>query len=138
MARVDLQKRPFRMTPLVSYHWQPGSFTGCGCWTLALRMTTGAILTPLRTAAGQLSASRVVTSKVRALNERITPCVLDDAPNLLSIGHRCRWEGYRFSWEPFSDAPTIETCEGQNVECVNIGNMPRLQENILECDATPL
>ena len=43
------------------------------------------IVTPLRTAAGQLSANRVVTSFVRALNERITPYVLEDAPNLLSF-----------------------------------------------------
>ena len=86
------------------------------------------IVSPLKTAAGQLCANRVVTAYVSALNERITPYVLEDAPNLLSLGHRCRWEGYRFLWEPFSDSPTIETSEGHAIECVNIRNVPYLLE----------
>ena len=81
-------------------------------------------------------ADQTISAKVTALNERITAFVLDSSPELLSIGLRCRWEGYNFSWAPYSDVPTITTPDEKVVELLTIANVPCLKEPIAEEDAS--
>ena len=79
-------------------------------------------------AAGVLDASQAAPTHVKAFGQ---------SPSLLSVGHRCRWEAYKFVWDPFSDAPATHTSDGKVVRLLNIGGAPSLKEPIAESDASP-
>ena len=89
----------------------------------------------LDTASEQLQANEVITTQAHALKERAHPHVLDSSLELLSMGHRCRWEGNAFRWEALSDKPTLTNPDGHFVELVNIANIPYVMEPIAESGA---
>ena len=63
--------------------------------------------------------------------------MLEDCPGLLSVGFRCRREGYTFEWPAYSDSPKLRTPEGTEVKLVNIMDVPYYMEEIKETDAPP-
>ena len=63
------------------------------------------------TANGEKDTRRYIEFDVRGLaNPRIQPYVMDDSPDLLSIGSRCELEGYGFYWPPYGQTPCF--CHG--------------------------
>ena len=62
------------------------------------------------TANGVINADSVcdlVLPKLFADDAHITPYVLPDSPDLLSIGRRCVQDGYGFYWAPYSKTPAL-------------------------------
>ena len=59
----------------------------------------------LKTANGKTESSEQIDRKVPQLGMTIEPHVLDNCPDVLSVGQRCQGEGFEFRWKPFSDRP---------------------------------
>ena len=62
------------------------------------------------TANGIINADTIcdlVVPKLAYDDAHVTPYVLPDSPDVLSIGRRCVQEGYGFYWAPFSDTPAL-------------------------------
>ena len=65
------------------------------------------------TANGMVRCIEMVTISVDHLQEAVGAYVLDESPDLLSLGIRCLQLGYAFHWEPFSTTPTLVTPDGR-------------------------
>ena len=61
----------------------------------------------LSSAQGAVKCDKKAQTQIMSYNENVTPYVLKDTPDLLSIGYRCQAMGYEFRWEPWSDSPTM-------------------------------
>ena len=61
----------------------------------------------LLTAGGPSSTSKVVGLQIEDFGENILPCVMPQTPNVLSLGRRCRQDGYTFIWEAQADVPRL-------------------------------
>ena len=53
----------------------------------------------LQTANGVINETRTVDISVDCIDKTIEAVVLDQCPNILSLGHRCMIEGYSFRWD---------------------------------------
>ncbi len=62
-------------------------------------------VTYLDTPNGLLGADKITHVQLGAMKETIEPYVLDESPDVISIGRRCRKYGYGFYWNPFSREP---------------------------------
>jgi len=62
----------------------------------------------LATANGQTSSDEVLPLVIKRLNEAISPHVLEDTPNVLSLGRRIIEDGYSFHWLAYSTQPWLE------------------------------
>ena len=91
----------------------------------------------LHGAGGVIKSGKVAKSELRMLNETIHPYALEECPDLLSVGYRCRRAGYTFEWPTYSDQPMMKTPDGANVEMVNIMDVPYFKEENSEHEATP-
>ena len=50
-----------------------------------------------------------------ALGGAVEPLVMDNTPDVLSIGRRCVKLGWSFWWAPYSEHPILTTKEGKNI-----------------------
>ena len=57
------------------------------------------------TANGALPADEQVAMQVEGIPDNVHPYVLEDSPDVMTIGRRCVRLGYRFVWDPFSTKP---------------------------------
>ena len=79
-----------------------------------------------------IESGRVAEATLASLNEKIHPYVLDDCPDLLSVGFRCRREGYTFERQPYSDHPMLRTPDGKKTSLVDTMDIPYFLEEINE------
>ena len=60
----------------------------------------------METANGEILADETIGMGLEAIGEQeIRPYVLQDSPDLISIGRRCQEMGYTFHWSPWSKRP---------------------------------
>ncbi len=71
----------------------------------------------LRTANGKTNSSEQIDRNVPQLGITIEPHVLDNCPDVLSVGQRCQGEGFEFRWKPFPDRPYFVRPDGVKVFC---------------------
>ena len=67
----------------------------------------------LQTAKGSTSANTQITRDLGKLGIKIQPHVLDDCPDVISVGRRCKREGFGFYWPPWSEKPYFTTPKRQ-------------------------
>ena len=60
--------------------------------------------------------------------ENIKPYVLQSTPNVLSVGRRCRHEGYGFYWEPYAPTPRMVSPAGIEVPVEIHGDIPYFRD----------
>ena len=80
----------------------------------------------LRTANGKINSGEQIDRKVPQLGITIEPHVLDNCPDVLSVGQRCPGEGFEFRWKPFSDRPYFVRPDGVKVFCQSENYVPML------------
>ena len=64
-------------------------------------------LVTLATANGDTDSRRVLPLQLQRLGESIRPYVLDETPNVLSLGRRVVEDGYDFAWDAHSMSPKL-------------------------------
>ena len=62
--------------------------------------------------------------------ENILPYVLTATPNVLSIGRRCRHDGFGFYWEPFAKVPRVVAPDGSPIPVEVFGDIPYFRDTI--------
>ena len=67
----------------------------------------------LDTANGTTVANETVLMQIGALQENIEPHLLEDTPDVMTVGRRCQEHGYGFAWDPFSDQPYYTKPDGK-------------------------
>ena len=82
----------------------------------------------LETANGANRADQVVSMTVGGVNERIRPFCLPATPSVLSLGRRCRQEGYAFYWEPYAEVPTLYGPKGTELKVEVIDDVPYFRD----------
>ena len=99
--------------------------------TLALKMQSAYLINTdhqnltLSTANGECRPAGSVPMRAEALGEVSTALVLENTPNVLSVGLRCMEYGYGFYW-PLSEMPYWVTPDGDRVYCKVENNVPLL------------
>ena len=86
----------------------------------------------MMTASGPNSANKQCDVSVDSIGVQVTPYVLPDTPSVLSIGQRCKDEGFDFVWRANS-RPYLRSPEGKEVFMDVKDNVPYLKawpENI--------
>ena len=82
------------------------------------------------TAHGMVNADEVLPCRRGKLKSDIKPFVLDDTPDVLTIGGRSVNEGYGFYWSPYSKVPYFELPgfekHGRKCQLVSINDVPYL------------
>ncbi len=73
----------------------------------------------LSTASDLISSEKIVSQQIGALGEVAEPYVLDQSPDVFSIGRRCVHEGYSFQWQPYSRRPTLTSPDGETVQLIS-------------------
>jgi len=59
----------------------------------------------LETANGLVSVDEQVPLQINGLMEQIEAYLMEESPDVLSVGSRCELHGYGFHWEPYSKKP---------------------------------
>ncbi len=54
------------------------------------------------TASGEVDANEEIIVCFSSIGKNISPTVLDNAPDLQSLGKRCVEGGFGFHWDPYS------------------------------------
>jgi len=67
----------------------------------------------LDTANGTTVAKEVVPMQIGVLQENIEPHLLEETPDVMTVGRRCQEYGYGFAWDPFSDQPYYTKPDGK-------------------------
>jgi hypothetical protein len=96
------------------------------------RVEQAAISQNFDTANGSLPADQTTCMQVEGLPEAIDPYVLENTPDVISIGKRCVRYGYGFHWEPWSLKPYLvlpKAKGGGKLTLVSIGDVPYLADN---------
>ena len=81
------------------------------------------------TANGPLPADEQVAMQVEGVPDDVHPYVLEDSPDVMTIGRRCVRLGYGFHWNPFSTKPYYDLpvkYGGGKLGLVSIGDVPYL------------
>ena len=89
-------------------------------------------MTALRlTANGELDANEEICLYVSSISTDITPTVLDDSPDVQSLGKRCIEDGFGFHWEPHSLTPyLVEPGTGRHIRFLVENFCPYLVDHI--------
>ena len=69
----------------------------------------------LQTASGVINETRTVDISVDCIDKTIEAVVLDQCPNILSLGHRCMTEGYSFRCDTGQN-PVLITSDGREIK----------------------
>ena len=83
------------------------------------------------TANGPLPASQQVEMQVEGVPDNVRPYVLEDSPDVMTIGRRCVRLGYGFHWNPWSTKPYYDLPKklgGGKLQLVSIGDVPYLAD----------
>ena len=93
----------------------------------------------LSTANGHLQVTQVVDMQINAFKENIEPYILDETPDVLSIGQRCVEMGYEFRWPALSENPYFINPQGDRIDLISINNCPYLQDdfNVIKGETLP-
>ena len=84
----------------------------------------------LLTANGPTLADREIPLTIAKLaNEEISPYILDQTPNVLSMGRRCVLDNYSFWWPGGSLSPAFTRPDGETCFCVVRGYIPYLEDD---------
>ena len=80
----------------------------------------------METANGEILGGETVGMGLEVIGEpEIQPYVLQDSPDLISVGRRCQEMGYTFHWSPWSKRPYfILPGSTKNVHLQAIGYTP--------------
>ena len=62
--------------------------------------------------------------KVPELNQTVTATVLEDTPDVLSLGYRCAALGYEFHWPAWAKNPKLTHPDGRSIPCHTQGYIP--------------
>jgi hypothetical protein len=95
------------------------------------RVERAAISQNFDTANGSLPADQTTSMQVEGLPEELNPYVLENTPDVISIGKRCVQLGYGFHWEPWSLKPYLilpKAQGGGRINLVSIGDVPYLAD----------
>ena len=71
----------------------------------------------LHTANGECRPNSSIVMDIKPLNETSSALVLENTPNVFSVGLRCMEYGCSFHW-PCGQAPYLGTPDGFQVDCV--------------------
>ncbi len=82
----------------------------------------------LATANGLSSGEKSCNNTFGELGEVAEPYILDNTPDVLSIGRRCVEDGYSFNWKLYSLHPTITTPDGRVVQLISRDCVPCLDD----------
>ena len=82
------------------------------------------------TANGLTTADQEISMNVPELNETVTATILEDTPNVLSLGYRCAALGYDFHWPPWAKNPTFTHPEGWQIPCRTQGYIPYIHSAV--------
>ena len=82
----------------------------------------------LESANGVIECRQAAILQIEALGENIEPYMLDDSPDVRTIGRRCRKYGWGFHWWPYSVEPYFTSPEGKEVGLISIGDCPYLAD----------
>ena len=82
----------------------------------------------LYTANGPVKADTTGVIPVYKFSDYIEPFVLDDTPDVMSIGTRCVDKGYEFHWPAFDKYPYFVTPGGQKVYLTVVDSVPYLYD----------
>ena len=90
--------------------------------------------TTLETANGDVEVVETIPMQIDALKEVIDPYILDETPDVLSIGKRCEEMGYDFHWYGYSKRPFFVTPDGDKVSMTSYQCVPYLADdfNVVE------
>ena len=91
----------------------------------------------LHTAGGEVNIDNVLPLRSKALGQALEPLVLKSSPAVMSLGSRCRTEGYDFRWRAWSDCPTFETAQGHKIPLEVINDVPFIRERPDDPSADP-
>ncbi|CAE7238970.1 unnamed protein product [Symbiodinium sp. KB8] len=83
----------------------------------------------MMTASGPNSANKQCDVSVDSIGVQVTPYVLPDTPSVLSIGQRCKDEGFDFVWRANS-RPYLRSPEGKEVFMDVKDNVPYLKVDV--------
>jgi hypothetical protein len=83
----------------------------------------------METANGTISCDRVLQMQIIPFNENIEPYILEDSPDVLSIGRRCVDEGFSFHWEAGSLAPYFVDQFGKRITLETEAYVPYLPDS---------
>ena len=84
----------------------------------------------LITANGTSQATEVAALQIDHFMENIQPYVLPATPNVLSIGRRCRHDGYGLFWEPFAKVPKVFAPDGSEIPVEVFGDIPYFRDHV--------
>ena len=84
-----------------------------------------AIAIKFGTANGKIKADKQLPIQVEQLNEDAKPYILPKTPAVLSVGYRCRNNGYSFIW-PRNEAPYFILPNGETLTFEVHNNVPYL------------
>ena len=84
----------------------------------------------LITANGTSQATEVAALQIDHFMENIQPYVLPATPNVLSIGRRCRHDGYGLFWEPFAKVPKVFAPDGSEIPVEVFGDIPYFRDTV--------
>ena len=73
----------------------------------------------LSTANDLISSDKIAPQQIGEPGEVAEPYVLDQSPDVLSIGRRCVQKGHSFNWPPYSLKPALAGPSGQIVALVS-------------------
>ena len=79
---------------------------------------------------GCVTATECVPMQIAALRENIEPFVLDESPDILTVGRRRRKHRYGFHWDPFSVEPYFVTPNGEYVKLHTVDDVPYLCDEL--------
>ena len=77
---------------------------------------------------GDVAADKMVCAQIKVLGENVEAYLLDDSPDVLSIGRRCQEYGYGFHWNPFSGKPFFASPNGDKIECYTLDYVPYIPD----------
>jgi len=87
----------------------------------------------LETANGLVNVDEQVTLQINGITEQIEAYLMEESPDVLSIGSRCELHGYGFHWEPYSKKPYFVDPDGKRVTLVSVDQCPYLEDDF-NCD----
>ena len=82
----------------------------------------------LESANGIIECNQAALLQIEALGETIEPYMLEDTPDVLTVGRRCQKYGWGFYWEPYSSTPYYRSPTGEKVKLVSIDYCPYLAD----------
>ena len=111
--------------------------TGCGFDLIGLNDVSEAdkahivdALEPvvLHTAGGEVNIDKSLPLHSKILGQALEPLVLKSTPAVLSLGRRCRADGYDFRWRSWSECPVFKTPQGHKIPIEVINDVPFARE----------